>query len=187
MTDERAVVFIGPMGAGKSSIGRRVAKRLGTTFSDTDAMIVKDHGRIADIFTDRGEEEFRRIERDTVRSALAAGGVVALGGGAVLSPDTQAALARHLVVYLTVSERTVASRIRGARRPLLNQGDAIEEWKRIASERRHLYDRLADIAFDTSRGPLRDVVDAAAQWAEERLGAREHDTARDQESESIDD
>ncbi|MGO3555858.1 MAG: shikimate kinase, partial [Microbacterium gubbeenense] len=64
-----AIVFIGPMGAGKSSIGRRVAKRLGTTFTDTDSMIVREHGPIADLFEAQGEAEFRRIERETVATA----------------------------------------------------------------------------------------------------------------------
>ncbi|WP_156761856.1 shikimate kinase [Microbacterium karelineae] len=169
MSDPRSVVFIGPMGAGKSSIGRRVAKRLAVSFTDTDSLIVAEHGRIADLFSSRGEAEFRRIERAAVRDALARGGVVALGGGAVLDPDTRADLAAHLVVLLTVSERTVASRIQGAKRPLLNHGDPLAEWKRIAAERQPIYEELADIAFDTSRGPLREVVTGAAEWASARL------------------
>ncbi|WP_051172146.1 shikimate kinase [Microbacterium indicum] len=170
MSDARAVVLIGPMGAGKSSIGRRLAKRLGVRFLDTDAMIVREHGPIAELFAAWGEPAFRAIEREAVREAIASAGVVALGGGAVLSPETQDLLGGHLVVHLTVSERTVAARIRGQKRPLLNQGDAVAEWKRIAAERAPLYDRLADVTFDTSRGPLREVVDRASEWAGERLG-----------------
>lgn len=170
MTDEPAVVFIGPMGAGKTSIGRRVAKRIGRGFADTDSLIVRENGPIADIFRERGEEAFRAIERDAVRRAVEAGGVVALGGGAVLAPETRELLARHRVILLTVSERTVASRIRGAKRPLLNAGDALSEWRRIMAERRPIYDQLADATFDTSSGPLRDVVDAAAEWAAGELG-----------------
>lgn len=165
-----AVVFIGPMGAGKSSIGRRVAKRLGVRFSDTDAMIVAEHGPIADIFTSRGEEAFRAIERAAVSTALARGGVVALGGGAVVAPETQHELAAKYVVLLTVSERTIRSRIRGTKRPLLSGGDPFVEWKRIAAERRPIYEALADVTYDTSRGPLRLVVESATEWAAERLG-----------------
>ncbi|MGO1234521.1 shikimate kinase [Microbacterium gubbeenense] len=165
-----AIVFIGPMGAGKSSIGRRVAKRLGTTFTDTDSMIVREHGPIADLFEAQGEAEFRRIERETVATALGAGGVIALGGGAVLAPETRDALDRHLVVALTVSRRTIASRIHGSKRPLLNGGDPMKEWARIAEERRPIYESLADVTYDTSRGPLKNVVEEAAEWAAERLG-----------------
>src|SRR5690606_4827937 len=81
MSDPRAVVFIGPMGSGKSSIGRRVSKRLGVSFTDTDSLIVAEHGPIADLFSARGEEVFRGIEREAVAEALTRGGVVALGGG----------------------------------------------------------------------------------------------------------
>lgn len=164
------VVFIGPMGAGKSSIGRRVAKRLGTTFTDTDTVIVREHGPIADIFASHGEAEFRRIERVTVAAALEGGGVVALGGGAVLAPETRDALSSHLVVALTVSPRTIASRIHGSKRPLLNGADPMKEWARIADERRPVYESLADVTYDTSRGPLKNVVEEAAQWAADRLG-----------------
>lgn len=170
MSDPRAVVFIGPMGSGKSSIGRRVSKRLGVSFTDTDSLIVAEHGPIADLFSARGEEVFRGIEREAVAEALTRGGVVALGGGAILAPETREALADHLVVHLTVSERTIASRIRGAKRPLLNHADPVAEWARIAEERRPLYEALADVTYDTSRGPLRDVVDSAARWAADRLG-----------------
>ncbi|HJA04270.1 MAG TPA: (d)CMP kinase [Candidatus Microbacterium stercoravium] len=165
-----AVVLIGPMGAGKSSIGRRVAKRLGLTFTDTDTVIVREHGPIADLFASQGEAAFRRIERETVANALTKGGIIALGGGAVLAPETREALSHHHVVALTVSQRTIASRIRGSKRPLLNGGDPLAEWVRISEERRPLYESLADVTYDTSRGPLKNVVEEAAEWAAERLG-----------------
>ncbi|NHI17119.1 shikimate kinase [Microbacterium excoecariae] len=169
MSERPAVVLIGPMGAGKSSIGRRIAKRLGLPFTDTDAMVVREYGPIADLFATRGEATFRAIEADAVRRALAGGGVVALGGGAVLAPETRSALGDHLVIHLTVDERTVASRIRGAKRPLLNAGDPLAEWRRIAAERAPVYAALAHVTYDTSQGPLRDVVERAAEWAAPRL------------------
>lgn len=161
---EPAIVLIGPMGAGKTSVGKRVAKRLGLSFTDSDAVIVREHGPIDAIFTAEGEPRFRELERDAVASALAAGGVVALGGGAVLHPDTQAALRGHRVVLLTVAPRNVAARIRGGSRPLLEDGDAVERWHEIYAARRPLYERLAHVTFDTSAGPLQDVVDALAAW-----------------------
>ncbi|GAA3645415.1 shikimate kinase [Microbacterium marinilacus] len=161
-----AVVLVGPMGAGKSSIGRRLAKALGVRFVDTDARIVRRHGAIADIFANHGEAHFRAIEHEAVSDAIAGGGVVALGGGAVLDPRTRQALAAHRVVLLTVDERVVAGRIRSQKRPLLNTDeDPVAAWARIRDEREPVYRAVADVVFDTSRGPLQDVVTAIADWA----------------------
>ncbi len=160
-----AIVLIGPMGAGKTSIGKRVAKNLGVRFYDSDIAVVSAHGPIEQIFAEHGEAHFRALERDAVRDGLAGGGVVALGGGAVLDEQTQAALADHRVVLLTVRGDTVASRIRGGKRPLLQHDDAIARWHEIYESRRALYERLADVTFDTSAGPLQEVVDAIAHWA----------------------
>lgn len=161
----RALVLIGPMGAGKTSIGRRVAKALGVPFTDSDAAIVRAHGAIEAIFADHGEAHFRRLERDAVRAALATGGVVSLGGGAVLDPDTQADLAGHRVVLLTVEPGVVAGRVRDTKRPLLQGEDALARWREIYESRRPIYEGLADVVFDTSHGPLQDVVDAVVAWA----------------------
>ena len=162
-----SIVLVGPMGAGKSSIGRRVAKALGLRFIDTDSAIVRDHGAISAIFAEHGEPHFRALERAAVHEALAVGGVVALGGGAVLHPDTEAELQGHDVVLLLVDASTVASRIRDDSRPLLRGASAVEDWKRIFNERRPVYDRVATITFDTSRGPLQDVVNDIVAWAQD--------------------
>ncbi|MCR2785680.1 MULTISPECIES: shikimate kinase [unclassified Microbacterium] len=165
-----ALVLIGPMGAGKTSVGRRVAKRLGMPFADTDAAVVRDHGAIEQIFADYGEPHFRALEREAVHRALAAGGVVALGGGAVVHPDTRTELAGHRVVLLTVDPETIAARLRSSSRrvtsrPLLQGDDAIAQWQAIYQARRTLYESTADVTFDTSHGPLQDVVDAVVRWA----------------------
>lgn len=160
-----AIVLIGPMGAGKTSIGKRVARALGEGFTDTDAAIVAAHGPIEEIFAAHGEPHFRELEAAAVRGSLAAGGVVALGGGSVLHPDTRAALAGHRVVYLTVTPERVASRIRGSRRPLLAGDDPLVRWNEVFRSRRALYESLADLTVDTSTGPLQDAVDAIVDWA----------------------
>ncbi|RZI95231.1 MAG: AAA family ATPase [Microbacterium sp.] len=159
-----AIVLIGPMGAGKTSIGKRVARELELPFYDSDAAVVRDHGPIEDLFRDQGESRFRELERDAVRAGLAGGGVVSLGGGAVLDPATQADLASHRVILLTVGPQTIESRIRGTKRPLLQGDDAVARWTELYEQRRPLYERLADITFDTSTGPLSDVVDAIVAW-----------------------
>ena len=150
------IALIGPMGAGKTSIGRRVARRLGVRFTDTDAVVVREHGPIADLFASAGEPGFRALERDAVAAALEAGGVVSLGGGAVLDPATRADLGRCTVVLLTVSERAVSDRLRGARRPLL--ADDPGAWQRILTERLPLYEALADVRSDTSHRPMTGVA-----------------------------
>lgn len=163
LTADVPVVVIGPMGAGKSSVGKRVAKALGVPFTDTDKVIVRDHGPIPDIFADRGEPAFRELEAAAVRSALATGGVVSVGGGAVTHPDTRAALAGARIVLLTVSPEAVAARIAGSDRPLLAQG-GIDAWRTIADARAATYAQLAHATFDTSRRPMSHVVRDVVAW-----------------------
>lgn len=160
-----AIVLIGPMGAGKTSVGRKAAKALGVPFSDSDAAVVRAHGAIDELFATRGEAHFRDLEHEAVMQALATGGVVSLGGGAVLHPATRAALASHRVALLTVAPEHVEARIRGTRRPLLDDDDPVARWHEIYQARRAVYEELADVTFDTSRGPLQEVVDAIVQWA----------------------
>lgn len=169
-----AIVLVGPMGAGKTSIGRRVARALGVGFVDTDKLVVRDHGPIPELFVRFGEAHFRALERAAVREALAAGGVVALGGGAVLDAATRADLAAHRVVFLTVSPKVVAGRIQGGDRPLLADGDPVARWQRIFTERRSVYEEVADLTLDTSSGPLAGVVAEIVAWAQETQNAEEH-------------
>ena len=160
------LVFIGPMAAGKTKIGRRVAKALDVPFIDTDHRIVDRHGPIKDIFELHGEEHFRALERQAVARALTEQAVVSLGGGAVLDPDTQADLAGCSVVYLSVSARAVGVRINGGKRPLLRNG--IADWKRIYAERRPVYEALAGIRFDTSHRALDAIADDVVKWTKKR-------------------
>ena len=166
----RTVAVIGPMGAGKSSIGRRLAKRLGVPFVDTDQRIVAAHGPIAELFAERGEPAFRDLERAVVADALAGGGVVALGGGAVLDPATRDDLAACTVVLLTVDEAAVAARLADGKRPLLVDG--LASWRRIADERAAIYADLADVVVDTSRRPMAHLVEELAErLASEEVGS----------------
>lgn len=163
MSGGPAVVLGGPMGAGKTRVGKRVARILGSGFADTDKLIVAEHGPIAGIFAEHGEPYFRRLERAAVARALAGDGVVSLGGGAVLDPDTRADLAVQRVVFLTVSPRAVEGRLGEGKRPLIRNG--IADWMRILDERRHLYEEVADLTVDTSHRPYDRIAEEVAAWA----------------------
>lgn len=163
MTGPRAV-FIGPMGSGKTKVGKRVAKALGIGFIDTDKVIVAAHGPIADIFDIHGEDHFRALERAAVHEALSSDGIVSLGGGAVLDPQTQDELRALTVVYLTITAEAVASRLDNGKRPLVRDG--IDAWSRIFAARQHIYEDLATIEIDTSRTPYDGIANEVVTWLE---------------------
>lgn len=167
-TEPLTLVLVGPMAAGKTSVGRRVARRLGVAFVDTDKRIAAEHGPITQIFAEQGEARFREVERAAVATALTEGGVISLGGGAVTDVGTRDLLKRHPVVFLTVSEEAVADRIRGGSRPLLAGEDPLERWKRIFDERRDWYDEVASATFDTSRRPMQRIADEIVAWRREQ-------------------
>ncbi|CKM63202.1 shikimate kinase [Mycobacterium tuberculosis] len=147
-------VLVGLPGSGKSTIGRRLAKALGVGLLDTDVAIEQRTGRsIADIFATDGEQEFRRIEEDVVRAALADhDGVLSLGGGAVTSPGVRAALAGHTVVYLEISAAEGVRRTGGNTvRPLLAGPDRAEKYRALMAKRAPLYWRVATMRVDTNR------------------------------------
>ncbi len=156
------VVLVGPMGAGKTRVGKRVARILGVGFMDTDKMIVSEHGPIADLFADRGEPYFRELERAAVQTALATDDVVSLGGGAVLDPQTQNDLHDQRVAFLTVSARAVEGRLGGGKRPLIRDG--VADWQRIFDERRDIYEGLSDLTIDTSHRPYGAIAEEVAAW-----------------------
>jgi shikimate kinase len=112
-----------------------------------------------------GAPHFRALERAAVERALHERAVVTLGGGAILDPRTQAELADHRVVQLTVSPEAVESRIAGGKRPLLRDG--IGAWKALVAARQPIYDRLAQLSIDTSVQPLDRVAQQIADWLEE--------------------
>lgn len=147
-------VLVGLPGSGKSTIGRRLAKAMNLTMLDTDAAIEETTGRtIADIFATDGEQEFRRIEEEVIRSALQThDGVLSLGGGAVTTPGVRDALAGHTVVYLEISAEEGVRRTGGSTvRPLLAGGDRAEKYKALMAARVPLYRRVATMRVNTNR------------------------------------
>lgn len=147
-------VLVGLPGAGKSTIGRRLAKALDVEMLDTDAAIEARTGRtIADIFATEGEPEFRRIEEEVIREALAEhSGVLSLGGGAVTTPGVRDALAGHTVVFLEITAAEGVRRTSGSNaRPLLAGPGRAEKFRELMSQRVPLYRRVATIRVNTNR------------------------------------
>ncbi|MFD8254588.1 shikimate kinase [Streptomyces werraensis] len=156
------LVLTGPMGVGKSTVGQLLADRLGVGYRDTDDDIVAAEGRaVSDIFVEDGEPAFRALEKEAVRQALAThDGVLALGGGAVLDPDTRALLAGERVVYLSMDvEEAVRRTGLGAARPLLAVNPR-KQWRELMEARRHLYEETATAVVPTDGRTPEEVAEA---------------------------
>lgn len=155
-------VLVGPPGAGKSTVGALLAERLETTFRDSDTVIEQAQGRsISDIFVDDGEAAFRTMERETVLAQLQeTGGVLALGGGAVMDTTVQEALSGHHVVFLDVAIADASHRVGfGGARPLLAVNPRAS-WTRLMQTRRPVYEAVSTVRVDTA-GRTPDEVVAA--------------------------
>lgn len=162
------VVLVGPMGAGKSTVAALLAKRWEIEVRDTDTWIEAAQGRsVSDIFVDDGEAHFRALERTAVVDALEEHtGVLALGGGAVLDPDTQASLKGHRVVFLHVGLADAVRRVGlGSARPLL-LGNVRARVKALMDERLPVYHRVAALVVETDGRDPEDVADEVAARVE---------------------
>ncbi|MBN3933275.1 shikimate kinase [Streptomyces verrucosisporus] len=146
------VVLVGPPGAGKTTVGAVLARRLGVSLRDTDADIEAAVGRaISEIFVEDGEPYFRELEREAVRAALAGhGGVLSLGGGAVMDAGTRGLLAGLPVVFLDVAPADAVKRVGlDAPRPLLAVNPR-KQWRTLMERRRPLYTEVARVVVDTA-------------------------------------
>lgn len=160
----RPVVLIGPMGVGKTTIGKKLAKRLDVSFVDTDALVTSAHGEISTIFAEQGEPAFRTLEESALKEAMQSIQVVATGGGAVLSGVNQRTLESATVIYLSTNGLHMRSRLSHGNRPLLKNG--ISDWKEIYESRKPLYERLATFEIDTSGAGLGKVIDSICEKLE---------------------
>ena len=152
------IYLIGPMASGKSTVGKSLAAVLNTKFYDTDALIVAEHGPIASIFADAGEERFRDLEEATL--ATLNQGVIATGGGAVLREANRKVLRSGTVVYLEMSEATAAQRIKGdASRPLLAGDAALNSWISLFRKRQRIYESLADVRVLVDQKSVLQIVE----------------------------
>ncbi|MDY6809248.1 MAG: shikimate kinase [Actinomycetota bacterium] len=174
-----SAVLIGFMGAGKSTVGRILADRLGVDFIDTDTEIVRTTGRsIPDIFTTDGPQRFREIECDVVLGVLRTHrGVIALGGGAVMTPAIESALAGHRVIYLRIDADAGFARVADSDRPLIVGDDPQTRYADLLAERDATYTRAAVFTVDAAAGDAGTVADEiltelAHALVGERVGER---------------
>ena len=157
MNEHSNIFLIGPMGSGKSAVGRRLARDLGMSFHDSDDEIEARTGvDIAYIFEKEGEAGFRKREVAVIADLTALNGIVlATGGGAAQDPENRKRLAAHgTVVYLYTSVAEQQRRTHKSRdRPLLNEGDPGEVLERLMQLRDPQYREIADLTVDTDGPP----------------------------------
>jgi len=172
----RSIVLVGMMGSGKSSIGRRVALRLGISFVDADSEIENAAGMtIPDIFSARGEAEFRAGEARVIVRLLEGGPqVVSTGGGAFMNPNTRAAIAaKGISVWLNAEFDVLMKRIRRRHdRPLLRTDDPAATLRKLMAERYPIY-ALADLTVESRDVSHDKIVDEIVSVLAGRLEAEQ--------------
>ena len=156
------LVLIGPMGAGKTTVGKAIASELGVDFADTDALIEADQGKtVSEIFVEDGEAHFRLVEESIVIDALLeSSGVLSLGGGSVMNDEVQKALRDTSAkkVFLDISLSAVAPRVGfDTARPLLMVNPR-QKWAELMSQRRPTYESLADLKIEVSEKSVSEIT-----------------------------
>lgn len=168
-----AAILIGPPGAGKSTVGRLLAALLRADFLDTDTVVEQAAGKpVGDIFVSDGEATFRALERAAVASTVASHpGILALGGGAVMDPDTRQLLAGQRVVYLETGFAAAAHRTGlDTPRPLLI-GNPRARLRELLAERLPVYEGLAWLTVPTDDRAPQDIADEIAAVVAARVAS----------------
>lgn len=165
---KRHVALVGFMAAGKSTIGKRLARRLKRAFFDVDDLVVREHGAVSDIFYNEGEAAFRRYERDALQRVLEEGeaGIVALGGGALTSDANQALLKKRAYrVFIKLSPEQSLDRLRRSRRvrPLLGPTPSLARIKELYTKRMPQYAH-ADHVVEADHLSTSQIVDHIIEW-----------------------
>ena len=162
MAEQRNIFLNGPMGAGKSTIGRHLAQMLHLDFLDSDAEIEKKTGAdIAWVFDVEGEAGFRVREQSMIDELTQKHGIVlATGGGALILPENRIHLsARGIVVYLKTSvNKQLARTLKDKRRPLLQKDDPRTVLEELAEKRNEFYDEVADYTIETDEQSAKVVA-----------------------------
>jgi shikimate kinase len=162
MSSSGNLFLVGPMGAGKTAVGRQLARMLHMDFVDSDAEIERRTGvDIPFIFEKEGEAGFRRRESAVIENlSLRKGVILATGGGAVLDPDSRAALtSRGTVIYLHASVRQQMARTRrSTHRPLLHTENPAGRLKELMAVREPIYREMADLVVDTDGRRVKEVA-----------------------------
>ena len=156
------IILIGPMGSGKTTIGKSLAQKLSLEFRDTDSVIERrEQKTVSQIFIEDGEDAFRAIEREVLKEELQGSDtVLALGGGAPISAEAQSALqaSESHVVYLDISLANVSPRIGFNRdRPLLLNNPR-GQWQTLMEARRPIYESVADTVVDVNKRSQSEIV-----------------------------
>lgn len=165
-----AIALLGLRGAGKTTVGRQLARRLRMPFLELDRQIEQAAGlTLGELFTLHGEDYYRKLERRTLERVLGEGApmVLATGGGIVTSPETYALLRESaLTVWLRARPEDHWNRVvrQGDRRPMANHPQAMADLRALLAAREPLYAAAAH-TIDTSSRAVRDVVDAVARCA----------------------
>ncbi len=160
------IVLTGYRGSGKSTVGRRLAERLGMSFVDTDNLIEQREGRsIRQVVESRGWSHFRHIEKDIIREISRHENlVIASGGGAVLDPENVTALKENgLIIWLQAEEKALSERVNGDsrspnQRPPLSGGKTPEEFEAMLLSRARIYRETSQIQIDTTDLDIETIV-----------------------------
>jgi len=164
-----AIVLVGLMGSGKTTVGKRIAQELGYEFADSDDLVASAAGKsVRDMFSQDGEAVFRKYESDAIRSILADGKssiVLATGGGAVVSSENRTVISHHAshVVWLDASVADLVVRTKsGTARPLLD-GDAGKTLQSLSDQRSAWYEEVATLRIDTRGKSVAKVCSAVLE------------------------
>jgi shikimate kinase len=162
------VALVGFMASGKSTVGKRLARKLKCAFYDTDEIVVKQHGRVSDIFYNEGESAFRNYEHDALAHILEEEepGIIACGGGALsFEPSAKLLKKRTHRIFIKVTPQLVLERLRKSRnvRPLLGPTPSLSKIKSLYTKRMPQYAH-ADHVIEADGMSSAQVVDAIVEW-----------------------
>lgn len=172
------LILCGMMGAGKTSVGVKLAELTGRRWYDTDQMIADSHGRITDLFEYYGEEHFRRIETDLVKTIADKDGlVISSGGGLVLRAENYELLKKNgKILFLRAKPETLIKRLKIYEdKPFqqVNSSMLAQKLKELFAVRSPAYEAVADCAFDVDDMTTEQTANAIVEFLknEERTGA----------------